>query len=239
MKKLKAGLAKYLARTEDYEQSTETRYQPHSGAFLQEMHDGKGEDDWQTGLDVWDEQAHLDAVRAKKKCNFCTKPGHTRETCILLHPELKGRSAKGRLVEDRALKGQSQHNWSKMADVGAHPKGRARVIGPFARGEPPRPFARWTSGSGGVGNSVPNELKIRPCLISTDQHQPEATAQGHPTPLKNPADLSTAAKQATEHMNVPCQSSVKGVIKQGTWRRTVPVTQRNWNAGPAARTYCG
>ena len=49
------------------------------------MHEGIGEDEWQTGLDVWDEQAQLDAVRAKQKCNHCLKPGHTPEMCILKH----------------------------------------------------------------------------------------------------------------------------------------------------------
>ena len=62
MEKFEARQAKYGARTEDYEQFMETPYQPHSGAFLQEIHDGEGEDEWQTELDVWDEQASLDAV---------------------------------------------------------------------------------------------------------------------------------------------------------------------------------
>ena len=96
MRKLEPGQAKYRARTEDYEKFVETPYPRHSGAFLQEMHVRNGEDEWQTEFDVWDEQAQLDAVGAKQKCNHCGKPGNTREKCILLHPELKEKGRKGK-----------------------------------------------------------------------------------------------------------------------------------------------
>ena len=62
--------------------------------------------------------------------------------------------------------------------MGAHYRGPGGGISPFARVEPSRPFARRKGRSARHGDSVPNELKSRPCPIGADRHEQEAITQG-------------------------------------------------------------